>query len=86
MGQVHDERLTNHEDGGTISLKQRRGILMEKYLISTNAEGHLFGNYTTEKLLSKQEAIEVLRVVKEVDPNATLVRVVEERRNEFGDY
>ncbi len=34
---------------------------MEKYLISTNVEGHLFGDYSTEKLLSKREAIEVLR-------------------------
>lgn len=58
---------------------------MEKYLISTNVEGHLFGDYTTEKLLSKREAIEVLTRIKQVDPNATLVRVVEERRNEFGD-
>jgi len=58
---------------------------MEKYLISTNVEGHLFGDYTAEKLLSKREAIEVLTRIKQVDPNATLVRVVEERRNEFGD-
>lgn len=59
---------------------------MKKYLISTNVEGHLFGNYTTEKLMSEKEARKVLSFVQEVDPNARLVRVVEERRKKFGDY
>ena len=53
---------------------------MQKYLISTNVDGHLYGNYTTEKLMNKQEAKVKLAYVKEVDPNAKLVKVVEERR------
>ena len=59
---------------------------MEKYLISTNVDGHLYANYCTEKLLSEQEAIKVLSTVREIDPNAKLVKVVEERREKFGDY
>ncbi len=56
---------------------------MEKYLISTNVDGHLYSNYTTEKLMSVEEAKEELAYVREVDPNAKLVQVVEidERRN-----
>ena len=60
---------------------------MEKYLISTNVDGHLYGNYTTEKLMTLKEAKDKLVYVKEVDPNAKLVQVVkiDERRKEFGD-
>lgn len=59
---------------------------MKKYLISTNVDGHLYGNYSTERLLTKSEAIKVLSTIREVDPNAKLVRVIEERRVKFGDY
>lgn len=59
---------------------------MKKYLISTNVDGHLYGNYSTERLLTKIEAIKVLSAIREVDPNAKLVRVIEERRVKFGDY
>lgn len=59
---------------------------MKKYLISTNVDGHLYGNYSTERLLTKSEAIKVLSAIREVDPNANLVRVIEERRVKFGDY
>ena len=55
---------------------------MQKYLISTNVDGHLYGNYTTEKLMNEQEARKKLVCVREVDPNAKLVRVVEEERKE----
>ena len=58
---------------------------MKKYLISTNVDGHLYGNYSTERLLSKSEAIKVLSTILEIDPNAKLVRVIEERREEFGN-
>ena len=54
---------------------------MKKYLISTNVDGHLYSNYTTERLMSVEEAEEELAYVREVDPNAKLVEVVEERRN-----
>lgn len=54
---------------------------MKKYLISTNVDGHLYSNYTTEKLMSVEEAKLKLAYVQEVDPNAKLVEVVEERRN-----
>ena len=59
---------------------------MKKYLISTNVDGHLYGNYSTERLLTKSEAIKILSAIREVDPNAKLVRVIEERRVKFGDY
>ena len=86
MGQVHVEHLTSHEQRGKITSKQRRDILMKKYLISTNVDGHLYGNYSTERLLTKSEAIKVLSAIREVDPNAKLVRVIEERRVKFGNY
>ena len=54
---------------------------MKKYLISTNVDGHLYSNYTTEKLMNFTEANETLAYVREVDSNAKLVEVVEERRN-----
>ena len=54
---------------------------MSKYLISTNADGHLSENYTTEKLMNWEEAQEKLVRIKEIDPNAKLVEVVKERRN-----
>lgn len=82
---VRGVNLTCHGKSGTIQPKQRSDILMKKYLVSTSVEGHLYGNYSTERLLSKQEAIEVLSTIREIDPNAKLVRVVEERREEFGD-
>lgn len=56
---------------------------MYKYLISTNVDGHLYSNYSTERLMDLNEAKEKLAYVREVDPNAKLVEVVEndERRN-----
>ena len=52
--------------------------MKEKYLISTNIEGIIFTNYDTEKLLSYHEALKWLALVKQADPNAKLVRVIEE--------
>ena len=49
----------------------------EKYLIMTNEEGFMFGNYTTEKLLDYDEAVKVLACVRLADSNAKLVKVVE---------
>ena len=49
----------------------------EKYLIMTNIDGFMFANYTTEKLLSYSEAWKELDRVRQADPNAKLVKVVE---------
>ncbi len=56
---------------------------MEKYLISTNVDGHLYCDYSTERLMTIEEAREKFDYVQEVDPNARIVKVVEinERRN-----
>ena len=60
---------------------------MEKYLISTNVDGHLYCDYTTEKLMNLKEAKKKLVYIRKVDPNAILVQVVkvDERRKKFGD-
>lgn len=50
----------------------------DKYLIMTNSDGFMFANYTTEKLLDYDEAVKWLAIVKGADPNARLVRVIEE--------
>ena len=50
----------------------------EKYLIMTNSDGFMFANYTTEKLLDYDEALKTLALVRSADPNAKIVRVVEE--------
>ena len=52
--------------------------MKEKYLIMTNIEGIICTNYTTEKLLDFDEAVKWLAIVKGADPNARLVRVIEE--------
>ncbi len=49
----------------------------EKYLISTNVHGIIYGNYTTEKVLSFDEAWKILDRVRLADPNAKIVKVVE---------
>ncbi len=50
----------------------------EKYLIMTNSDGFMFANYTTEKLLDYDEALKTLALVRSADPNAKIVRVIEE--------
>lgn len=52
-------------------------MLKDKYLIMTNIDGFCFANYTTEKLLSYGEAWQELDRVRQADPNAKLVKVVE---------
>lgn len=52
-------------------------MLKDKYLIMTNIDGFCFANYTTEKLLSYDEALKTLAVVRLADTNAKLVKVVE---------
>ena len=49
----------------------------EKYLISTNVHGIICGNYDTEKTLCLAEAVIILQRVRQGDPNARLVKVVE---------
>lgn len=49
----------------------------ERYLISTNVHGIIYGNYDTEKLLCLAEALILLRYVRQADPNAKLVKVAE---------
>ena len=49
----------------------------EKYLISTNVDGIICGNYDTEKLLCLAEALIILQYVRQADPNAKLVKVAE---------
>ncbi len=53
-------------------------MINEKYLISTNIEGIMFTNYDTEKLLSYDEALKWLALVKQADKNAKIVKVIEE--------
>ena len=80
MRQVAEISLTCPAKRGKIMVG--KGVdFMKKYLISTNVDGHLYSNYTTERLMSVEEAEEELAYVREVDPNAKLVEVVEERRN-----
>ena len=52
--------------------------MTERFLIMTNIEGIICTNYTTEKLLDFEEAVKWLAIVKGADPNAKIVRVVEE--------
>lgn len=52
--------------------------MTERFLIMTNIEGIICTNYTTEKLLDFEEANKWLAIVKGADPNARLVRVIEE--------
>ncbi len=49
----------------------------ERYLISTNTDGLICGNYDTEKTLCLAEAVIILQRVRQGDPNAKLVKVVE---------
>lgn len=55
--------------------------MTERYLISTNADGHLYCNYTTEKLLNANEAWDKLMEILLIDPNAKLVKVIEVAKN-----
>jgi hypothetical protein len=56
---------------------------MELFVISTNMDGCLFGNYFTETL-QREEAEEKLKQVQKADPNAKLLKVVIEKGgNEF---
>ncbi len=50
----------------------------KRYLISTNTDGHLYCGYTTEKLLDLTEALETIKNIWQVDPNAKLVSVTEQ--------
>ena len=52
-------------------------MLKDKYLIMTNIDGFCFANYTTERLLSYDEAWKELDRVRQADPNAKLVKVAE---------
>ena len=52
-------------------------MLKDKYLIMTNIDGFCFANYTTEKLLSYDEAWKELDRVRQADPEAKIVKVVE---------
>jgi hypothetical protein len=48
---------------------------MELFVISTNMDGCLFGNYFTETL-RREEAEEKLKQVRKADSNAKLLKVV----------
>ena len=52
-------------------------INMERYLIITNTDGLLWGNYDTSRTFCYAEAVEILLRVRMVDQNAKLVRVTE---------
>jgi len=51
---------------------------MERYLIITNTDGLLWGNYDTSRTFCYAEAVEILLRVRMVDQNARLVKVIEE--------
>lgn len=51
---------------------------MELFVISTNMDGCLFGNYFTETL-RREEAEEKLKQVRKADSNAKLLKVVIEK-------
>ena len=51
---------------------------MNKYIIATNEEGCIFGNYFTE-VMDKAEAEQKLKEVRKADSNAKLLKVVIEK-------
>jgi len=53
----------------------------EKYIIATNAEGCIFGNYFTE-VMPRFVAEEKLKEVRKADSNARLLKVVIEKGGE----
>ena len=50
---------------------------MGKYIIATNTEGCIFGNYFTEVFTDETTAEETLARVRKSDPNAKLLLVIE---------
>ena len=54
----------------------------QKYIIATNIDGCLFGNYFTE-IMDEDEAKEKLKQVRKADSNAKLMVVIEEGGEEF---
>ena len=51
--------------------------MKKKYIIATNIDGCVFGNYFTE-IMSKEEADKKLEQVRKSDSNARLMVVIEE--------
>jgi len=51
---------------------------MEKYVIATNMDGVIFGNYFTD-VMEKDEAEKKLEQVRKADSNAKLLKVVIEK-------
>ena len=54
----------------------------KNYIIATNIEGCVFGNYFTE-IMSKDEAEKKLEQVRKSDSNARLMVVIEEGGEEI---
>ena len=52
--------------------------LKEEFLISTNAEGCIAGDYCAELIHDYDEAVKILAFVRRGDPNAKLMKVIEE--------
>ena len=50
----------------------------ERFLISTNADGCIAGDYCAELITDYEDALRILARVKQGDPNAKLFKVVEE--------
>ena len=48
------------------------------YLISTNADGCVTGDYCAELITDYDEAIKILAFVRRGDPDAKLMKVIEE--------
>lgn len=48
------------------------------FLISTNADGCISGDYCAELIIDYDKAVKVLACVRRGDPNAKLMKVVEE--------
>ena len=53
---------------------------MEEYPIVTNVDGCLIGDYYSEIITDLNKATTLLQNIKQVDPNARLVKVVQERK------
>ena len=53
---------------------------MEEYLIATNVDGCLIGDYYSEIITDVNKATILLQKIKQADPNARLVKVVKERK------
>ena len=52
----------------------------KKYIIATNCDGCIFGNYFTE-VMDKEEAEKKLEQVRKADSNARLMVVIEKGGN-----